>query len=342
MGLLFNRSGLPWQVPVWFMRQAGRYHSHYRNLKESHSFVELCKTPSLACQVTMGPMDDFGFDAAILFSDILFPLEQLGLGLEYSPGPKLSHLVDLGNVKKVRPQSSAKEYYQFQVKALELLKKALPQQKSLLGFVGAPFTLYTYAVEGGHTKGGTKAKKGLYSGLYREFMDRLLPELAHCMAMQAQGGADALCLFDTAAGELSLADFKDFVLPDVHFLTKTFKQHFPHKKIIYYSKHTSLDYLLEVQDCHIDVLGFDWRVNMAKAFELLGQDYYLQGNFDPSWLHLSWEDCHRRLVEFVSEVDEKYWEKWIFGLGHGVLVQTPQENVKKTVDFVHEHFKRRG
>ena len=300
--------------------------------------MELCKDPSLAYEVTMGPIRDFDFDAAILFSDLLFPLEQLGMGLTYSPGPKLAWHLNESNVDKLEIKAPASEFYQFQARALSLLKESLPQHKSLLGFVGGPFTLYTYAVEGGHAGALWQAKRGSYSGLYQQFLERLLPQLLECMAIQANGGADVLCIFDTAAGELTLQDFKRFVLPALRKITQKFKRQFPAKKIVYYSKQTSLDYLLSIEDEHIDVLGFDWRVDIAKAFQLLSDDYYLQGNFDPCWLHLSWEDCHKNLREFVQQIDERYLEKWIFGLGHGVLVQTPEENVRKTVDFIHNYF----
>lgn len=183
-----------------------------------------------------------------------------------------------------------------------------------------------------------QAKQGLYSGLYQQFLDLLLPQLTCNMMIQASGGADALCLFDTAAGELSLKDFKNYLLPPLRQLTKAFKTQFPDKKIVYYSKQTHLDYLLAIQDEHIDVLGFDWRINLPEAFRQLADDYYLQGNFDPCWLHLPWEHCQQNLRELIRQVAEKYWGKWIFGLGHGVLVQTPQDNVKKTVQFIHQYF----
>ena len=338
MGIFLDRDSLPWKVPVWFMRQAGRYHSHYQNLKSSHSFMELCKDPRLAKEVTMGPMDAFGFDGAILFSDLLFPLEQLGLGLEYSPGPKLARYFDGKMDPSLPPTFAARDFYRFQAQALTLIRRDLPREKSLLGFVGGPFTLYAYAVEGGHSGALVKAKTGLYNGLYQKFLELLLPELEQNMLIQAGGGADALCLFDTAAGELSLKDFKRFILPSLRMLAEKFKQKFPHKPIIYYSKYTHLDYLLSIECSDIDVLGFDWRVDLASAFKHLSKDYYLQGNFDPCWLHLPWEQCRENMQAMLEEVDESYWEKWILGLGHGVLVGTPEDHVRKIVKFIHHYF----
>lgn len=332
MGLFKDREN---KVPVWFMRQAGRYHSHYQGIKKNSNFMEMCKSPELACEVTMGPINDFDFDAAILFSDLLFPLEQMGLGLKYAPGPQLDTLLNPENIKNVELQDTPENFYKFQQDALNLLKSELPSSKSLLGFVGAPFTLYTYAVEGSHAGALFKAKRGLYNGLYNNFLELLIPNLLKNMEVQAAANPDAICLFDTAAGELAKNDFQNILLPSVKLVTKQFKEKHPDTKIIYYSKHTSLEYLQLIDDPNIDVLGFDWRVNLNQAFETLDPRYMLQGNFDPCWLHLSWEDCKSKLEEFVKAIPEKNFERWICGLGHGVLIETPEENVRNFV----KHFR---
>lgn len=326
---LFNREKN--QLPVWFMRQAGRYHDHYQGIKKNSNFMEMCKKPELACEVTMGPINEFDFDAAILFSDLLFPLEQLGLGLEYSPGPILHRHLTPDSLKDFQPIDTATNFYDFQKKALELLKVELPSDKTLLGFVGAPFTLYTYGVEGSHAGSLFKAKRGLYNGFYQNFCETLFPHLLENMFVQARGGADAICLFDTAAGELAFKDFKEFLLPSIYQITKAFRAEFPDTKIIYYTKHTSLEYLRAIEDDNIDVLGFDWRVNLHQAFKELPSQYMLQGNFDPCWLHLSWQNCEKNIEQFFSQIPQEYWERWIVGLGHGVLIETPQDNVRNFV-----------
>jgi len=157
--------------PIWMMRQAGRYHKHYQNLKKKYTFEQLCRNPELACEVTLGPIQDFDFDAAILFSDLLFPLEQLNMGLSYHTGPptlewKMDSLDSLKNLKVIQ---KSEDFYKFQGDALGLLKKALPSQKTLLGFVGAPFTLYTYATEGSHAGNLTNSKLGFYDGRFDRF-----------------------------------------------------------------------------------------------------------------------------------------------------------------------------
>ncbi len=332
-----NKKGLP----VWFMRQAGRYHQHYQNIKKDSDFMSMCKSPDLATEITLGPIDDFGFDAAILFSDLLFPLEQLGLGLSYLSGPPTLEiqLTSLSKIKSLKKIEQADKFYQFQKDALLQLKKRLPQDKTLLGFVGAPFTLYSYAVEGSHSGNLISSKMGLYDSRFEAFMELLIPELIMNMKIQAEGGADAICLFDTAIGECSFQDFTKLPLKYLKLVTKEFKKEFPEKKIIYYSKLTHLDYLQAIEDENIDVLGVDWRHNLNLTLNTLGKDYYIQGNLDPSHLFLPWEKLKITWDELFKSIQENpYIHKSILGLGHGVLQHTPEENVKRSVQHIQEHF----
>jgi len=345
MGLFDDRKKLEngkKQVPVWFMRQAGRYHSHYQNIKKNSNFMQMCKTPELACEITLGPVEEFSFDAAILFSDLLFPLELIGMGLSYNSGPptlevKLEHLNDL---KKLKASQDPATFYGFQKKSLELLKQKLSSEVSLLGFTGAPFTLYTYAVEGAHKGSLVSSKKGLYDGRFEGLCEFLVPSIIEQLSLQAEGGADGLCLFDTAAGELTLKDYTRFILPKIRSVTKELKKRYPEKKIIYYSKMTHLDYLEEIQDDNIDVLGIDWRCNLVSALKRFSKDYYIQGNIDPVWLHLPWQNLETNLAQFWAELQshDLNLDRWIAGLGHGVIIETPEQNVKKTVEYIHRNF----
>jgi uroporphyrinogen decarboxylase len=330
------------QVPVWFMRQAGRYHSHYQGIKKNSDFMTMCKDPKLACEITMGPIRDFNFDAAILFSDLLFPLEQLGLGLTYNPGPILEFKLETpAEVKKLKLIQESNSSYAFQKEATRLLRAELPQTKSLLGFVGAPWTLYTYAVEGSHSGNLTSSKKGFYDGRWQGFLDILLPALLTEMKVQAEGGADAICLFDTAVGELMFSDFKEFIVPVLRQISAEFKKTYPNKKIVYYSKLTHINYLKAIEDKNIDVLGIDWRMSLKEALKELGNDYMIQGNIDPSYLHYDWPILEKKLGQFWGDVADAGLplNKWICGLGHGVLQQTPEENVKRTVQYIHSNFR---
>ena len=328
-------------VPVWFMRQAGRYHRHYQNIRKQFDFVSMCKTPALAKDVTLGPVEEFCFDAAILFSDLLFPLEQLGMGLEYSPGPTLKfHLESYRGLDKLAVSKSSKEFYRFQGEALRLLKKEFGRGTTLLGFVGAPFTLYTYAVEGGHKGNLVSAKIGFYDGRYDGFCERLYPLLLEEMIIQAHGGADALCIFDTAAGELSLEDYKKFVIPLLRRLTREFRRQHPEVKLVYYSKHTHISYLQSLECSDIDVLGIDWRMDVKEVLVTLGKDYQIQGNLDPAHLFLPWEQLELYWNRLWHQVQSSGIspDRWICGLGHGVLPGTPENNVAKSVQHIHRHF----
>jgi uroporphyrinogen decarboxylase len=344
MGLFDDRKKLAngkTGVPVWFMRQAGRYHSHYQNIKKDSDFMTMCKTPQLACDITMGPIEDFDFDAAILFSDLLFPLEQMGLGLEYSPGPKLkTHLSDLETLKNIKLVDKAESYYSFQKEACEKLRNTLPASKTLLGFVGAPWTLYTYAVDGGHSGNLINPKKGFYDGRWQGFCELLFENVLEEMNQQALGGAQGMCLFDTAAGECTYEDYKEYIVPEIKKITKAFKEKHPQVKVIYYSKHTHLRYLECLEEETIDVLGVDWRVDLSAALKRFGSDYMIQGNFDPAHLHLPWPVLEKKLASWWRDLEGSGADlsRWICGLGHGVLQKTPEENVRNTVKYIHDHF----
>jgi uroporphyrinogen decarboxylase len=343
MGLFTNRPQVKNKtgVPVWFMRQAGRYHQHYQNIKKDSDFMSMCKNPELACEITLGPIHDFSFDAAILFSDLLFPLEQLGMGLTYQSGPpELSfHLKSLADLKKINPISPAHNFYAFQHKACGLLRKKLPATTTLLGFVGAPFTLYTYAVEGSHSGNLESSKNGFYDGRYHEFMNILLPQLIANIQEQLDGGAQAMCLFDTAAGELTADDFAEYSIPSLKIVLEAIKKSHPDRPIIYYSKFTQLHYLECLKSLPINVLGVDWRMDMTEALNRFGQHFMIQGNLDPAHLHLPWPVLEEKLQALWKKVQQSKTgpEKWIAGLGHGVLQRTPETNVKKAVEWIHQH-----
>lgn len=325
-------------LPVWFMRQAGRYHSHYQGIKKNSDFMTMCKNPELACEVTLGPIQDFGFNAAILFSDLLFPLEHLGMGLSYLSGPpKLEwHLESVDDIKKLKVIAPAEEFYKFQGEACKLLRERLPKDVTLLGFVGAPFTLYTYAVEGSHAGNLVSAKKGLFDGRFEAFTKILMPELLKEMLMQANNGAQAVALFDTAAGELCVADYKEFVVPKISALVKEFKTKAPNTKVIYYSKHTQSGFIKALDLTHIDVIGVDWRCDLVEIQKLLPPHVFIQGNLDPAWLHLPGDILEKKAKNYYQDLRERGldFKRWVAGLGHGVLIETPETNVRNLVKLI--------
>lgn len=362
-------------VPVWFMRQAGRYSAHYRKIRDQvdGNFFQMCKNPHLAAEITWGPIQEYDFDAAILFSDILFPLEQLGMGLSYNnkSGPGLEKKISTKEqAQKLQTTVESSTFYNFQVEALKIIKQKLAAAPSLspitlIGFVGAPFTLYTYAVgeeslsssnlnneslkaaslnSGSSISNLTSAKIGLVNGCYHAFISKLVPLLLDSMSMQAEAGADAIALFDTAAGELSIFDYKLYLIPTLRDLLTEFKKKYPLIKIIYYSKYTSEKYLEILTDNlgkKIDVIGVDWRHHLPSLLKRWGKDYYIQGNIDPSWPFLPFKELQIKLDNLWQELGllpSELLAHWICGLGHGVLKDTPEENVRLMVQYIHNNW----
>ncbi len=329
--------------PVWLMRQAGRYHSHYQKLKERYSFMELCKIPEAACETTMGPIQDFDFDAAILFSDLLFPLEAMGMGLKYDPGPQLGwHLETLGDLKKLNDGGiKLLDQLQFQAQAMRLVRKALPETKALLGFVGGPCTLFAYAVEGSHAGGLQKTQLGIKDGRFDGFNERLLELLAQNMALQARAGADTIAVLDTCAGEFDPEIYRDRIVPSLRKLFARFKELCPETPITYYSKKTGPAHWESLVGLPIACKGIDWNHDIAEVLRDWGSRWAIQGNIDPSWLFLETTELERRLREVFMRVKALGPERrrgWVCGLGHGVLQKTPEEHVRLFVRLEREIF----
>lgn len=334
--------------PVWLMRQAGRYHSHYQAIKKKHSFIELCKNPKLACEVTMGPIRDFDFDAAILFSDILFPLEAMGMGLAYEVGPKLEwHLrepEDLVGLSGGKSDSkSLIKKLEFQADAMRAIRKELPREKGLIGFVGAPLTLFFYAVEGSHQGDLASAKIGMRDGRYLGFCDKLVPLLAENMILQAKAGADAIALFDTCGGDVDPKTYRDLVIPTLKGTIASFRAQCPDTPIIYYSKRTTSDYWIHLKELPIQCMGIDWNHPIEDVLKAWSGSFAIQGNVDPHWLLLDPSELEQRLrstFERVRSLPREYLKGWVCGLGHGVLKETPEENVRLFVRLQREIFSK--
>lgn len=321
--------------PVWFMRQAGRYHKHYQALKEKHTFMELCKSPELACEVAMGPIRDFDFDVAILFSDLLFPLEALGMGLKYDPGPIMDRELKPEDLKTLRPVDEAVEFLKFQKVACELTREALPKDKSLIGFVGGPFTLFTYAVQGAHDGNLLSAKTRF--DFFNAFCEIMVPLLERNIQLQLDGGAEVVMLFDTAAGELSPMLFNQQLVPWLTHIAKKFP-----KKVGYYSKGTQPAHIDPVimKDANWAGLGFDHRWNMPQTLKVPTTGFK-QGNFDQALLFSEPSVFRTRVAEYLKPFQEMSIEErkgWVSGLGHGVLPKTPEANVREFVQIVRKTF----
>ena len=317
--------------PIWLMRQAGRYHRHYQNLRRQHSFMDLCKRPELAAEVALGPVLDFDFDAAILFSDLLFPLEALGMGLQYTDrGPELGWQLNQHNFARLRSVEEAWPSLLFQGDALRATRELLPRDRSLIGFVGGPWTLFVYAVAGSHQRALAAANE---LPLFASFCETLIPLLIRNIELQLASGAELVMVFDTAAGNLSPEVFGSEVVPQLKLLTAKFPS-----QLGYYSKGTKHAHLRRplFTDGSWSGIAVDHEWDLRDAFELFPHGF-IQGNFDPALLMLEPADLKHRLVDYLQPLAKSERRAgWVCGLGHGVLPTTPEENVRLFVNTVRE------
>jgi uroporphyrinogen decarboxylase len=324
-------------TPIWLMRQAGRYMEEYRALREKYPILEIIKTPELACEVTMQPIDAFDLDAAIIFADILPPLEGMGLDLSFGKGegPIIHNPVrtraDVEALRTPEPEESL----WFTLQAIALVRRELESRSlPLIGFSGAPFTLASYAIEGGgssnylHTKGLIMSDPETWHLL----MGKLSEVVGYYLLAQARAGAQALQLFDSWAGCLSPADYREHVLPySRHAIEIASQSQVP---VIHFSTHTS-GMLDLVKEAGGDVIGVDWRISLERAWNVVGDGKALQGNLDPVALFAPWEELKKRTEQILDQGVGH--PGYIFNLGHGILPHTPISNVQRLVDFVHEY-----
>ena len=322
--------------PIWLMRQAGRYHRPYQELRQRHRFEDLCRIPELAAEVALGPVRDFDFDAAILFSDLLFPLEALGMSLSYDAGPpQLDGPLDRQRLMRFRPIADAAGRMQFQADAIAQTRALLPPEKGLIGFVGGPWTLFVYAMEGSHA-GAMRIAKSSWS-LYREFAVCVTPLLRHVIARQLAAGADVVMILDTAAGELPPSYFHREIVPDLTQLAQASPG-----RVGYYAKAAHpAHYAAPMAAAPWAGIGVDSRWEMAALLAAPNRRGFVQGNFDPSWLFLPEPDLPAALTAFldpIAALSETERRGWICGLGHGVLPGTPEAAVRTFVDTVRRKF----
>jgi uroporphyrinogen decarboxylase len=324
-------------TPIWLMRQAGRYMSEYRQLRQSYGILELIKTPELACEVTMQPINTFDLDAAIIFADILPPLEGMGLELEFvkGEGPVIHNPVrSAADIKALRTPLP-EESLSFTLEAIKLARRELDGRGlPLIGFSGAPFTLAAYAVEGGSSRNFAHAKSLMMGDPVQ--WDRLMTKLSlvvgHYMLAQAQAGAQVLQLFDSWVGALSPDDYRQLVMPYSSKAIEIAGQ--AGVPIIHFG--TNTNGMLElIRDAGGDIIGVDWRIDLDLAWQRLGSEVAIQGNLDPIALFAPWLELRRRAQKVLDQAAGRPGH--IFNLGHGILPQTPVDNVRRLVDFVHEY-----
>ncbi|MDR3635140.1 MAG: uroporphyrinogen decarboxylase [Isosphaeraceae bacterium] len=322
-------------TPIWLMRQAGRYMPEYREVRAKVSFLELCKNPDLATEVTVTAAERLGVDAAILFADILLILQPLGFDLEFAKGegPVIHNPVrEAADVDRVRPLADPSPLaYVFE--AVRSIRAALRPETPLIGFAGAPFTLACYAIEGGGSRHYEQAKAFMYRdpGAWNALLERLVDATAGYLNAQAAAGAQALQLFDSWVGNLSPSDYARFVQPHMRRL---FARLTPDVPVIHFGTDTGS--LLELQrDAGGDVIGLDWRVPVDAARRRLGDGVALQGNLDPVVLFAPRDEIARQTRRVLEEAAGRPGH--IFNLGHGILPHTPVDHVLALVDLVHDY-----
>ncbi|MEI6790481.1 MAG: uroporphyrinogen decarboxylase [Myxococcaceae bacterium] len=312
------------KTPIWLMRQAGRYMASYRALRAKHSLLELVKTPELACQVTLQPIQAFKLDAAIIFSDILPILETLGLKLDFvqGEGPVLENPIRSARQVQELALRPLEENIGFTLKAIKLVKPEL--KVPLIGFSGAPFTLACYAIEGGSSKEHRLAKQFMYTEpeAWHCLMDHLAQLTGDYLLAQADAGADALQVFDSWVGALSPQDYQRFVMPHTQKVIRIAQS--SKKPVIYFSTGTA-GYLNLIAELNADAYSIDWRMSLKQAHATLGTHKPIQGNLDPLALLAPWSEL-RRQTDLILEQAPK--TGFIFNLGHGILQQTPEANVR--------------
>lgn len=323
--------------PIWFMRQAGRYHKHYQGLRAQHSFEDLCKKPDLAAQVALGPVAEFDFDVSILFSDILFPLEALGMGLQYTDhGPQLGFRLDPQSISRLGDVDKAVQFMHFQKEAVQATRAVLPSDKSLIGFVGGLWTLFVYAVEGSHAGSLIQSKAHIH--LFKNFLEKMYPLIKENIRLQLEGGVEIVMIFDTAAGEVSPAFFQEWIQPAIARLA----QEYP-GKIGYYSKGTQpVFFNKEFTALPWAGQGFDHRCFLPECFNVQNKGF-VQGNFDQGLLFMEESDFKKALHNFLAPFKDMSLDQragWVCGLGHGVLPKTPEKHVKMFVETVRKELSK--
>lgn len=341
---LFLRAcrGLPVaRTPVWLLRQAGRYQPEYRALREKHSLLELIRTPELAAQVTLLPVEAFELDAAIVFSDILPPLVGMGLDLAFlkGDGPSIGNPIVSTRDVDLLGTPPAEETMPATLRAIALVRAELESRDiPVIGFAGAPFTLASYAIEGGTSRDYSRTKAFMLSepAAWRRLLRKLVTVQADYLLAQARAGAQALQVFDSWAGRaLGRDDYVRYVAPHNRELLAAVAQ--AGVPVVNFSLGVG-SYLAEAAACGGDVVGLDWHLPLDEAWELVGLERPVQGNLDPAALLAPWPELRFRIDDVLDRAGDRPGH--VFNVGHGLVPQTPVDNVRRLVEHVRERTSR--
>jgi uroporphyrinogen decarboxylase len=322
------------RTPVWFMRQAGRYMPEYRAVRKEYSLIEICKRPEIAAEVTITAAEILGVDAAIIFADLLLPLEVMGLPFHFSAGegPVIERPVrDSSDVARLRTDRA--EDLGYVSEAVKLVSKHFGAKLPVIGFCGAPFTLASYMIEGGSSRNYVHSKKMMYSSpeAWNELLGKLVAVTSEYATKQVEAGADAIQIFDSWVGCLSVEDYRRYVLPRTTELVRVLQN--SGVPVIYFGTDTAT-LLPFMQQTGADVIGLDWRIPLDEGWRSLGLKGAVQGNLDPALLFAEWKELKLRATDVMRRAGGRPGH--IFNLGHGILPETPVENVKALAKFVQE------
>lgn len=326
-------------TPVWLMRQAGRYLPEYMEIRNKSDFLTMCKTPELAAEVTLQPVNRLGVDAAILFADILLPLEGMGIDLAFAmnEGPVISNPVrngeDVNNIRILE----AEEATPYVMEAIRIIRKELDGRVPLIGFSGAPFTIASYIIEGGGSKEYKNCKKMMWQApeIWDSLMEKISEVLLRYLKAQIKAGAQAVQMFDSWVGALSPEDYETYVLPYSTYVLQGLKNE--GVPVIHFANNAST--MLElVAKAGGDVIGIDWRINLDDAWARIGYDKAVQGNLDPFTLFAPPKLIEEKVKRILAMAGNRPGH--IFNLGHGINKETPVENAIALVEAVHKYSKR--
>ncbi|BBB33504.1 uroporphyrinogen decarboxylase [Thermotomaculum hydrothermale] len=335
--LLNTLKGKKYDIPpVWMMRQAGRYLPQYRKVREKFDFMTMCKTPEVATEVTLQPVDEFNMDGAILFSDILVVPEAMGMKLEFveGKGPVFESPIRTREDIEKLSTDGIEEKLSYVFEALKLIKMSLNEDKTLIGFAGAPITLAAYMVEGASSRNYIYLKSLMYNDTrsFNLMMDKLVNALEIYYKNQVKSGAEVLMLFDTFAGIFSPFDYERYIFPFVKKLVEKMKKNTPETPVIYFPKGGANFYNL-LKQLKIDGVSVDWTISLIDADKKLDSKFTLQGNLDPVILFADYQIIERETKRVLSE-GRQLEKGHIFNLGHGILPKTPVDSVKKMLEVI--------
>jgi uroporphyrinogen decarboxylase len=325
-------------TPVWFMRQAGRYMAEYRAIRQKYSLLDICREPDLATEVTLQPVNRIDVDAAILFSDLLLPLAPMGLPFDFvkGEGPQIERPIegpaDIDRLTSFEPREALGHV----LTAIVQIQGELNGRVALIGFAGAPFTLASYAIEGGHSNNFAKTKGLMYGhpDAWHRLCEKLADVVAEYLIAQIEAGVDAVQVFDSWVGTLNQADYREFALPHTKRIFDRIGTRVP---TIHFGTGTAT-ILPDMREAGGDVIGADWRIAIDAAWELIGEDRGIQGNLDPTLLLGPTPRMFQHAEEILRLVGGRAGH--VFNLGHGILPSTPVEHVQMLAQYVHSTSRR--